>query len=111
MGEAADPGVGRVIRSHDCVAEGAAWLAAADPRFAYALEQTGRLPLRLRKDGYAALLDAIVSQQVSVAAADAIWGRLKAAGLTGPRKVRPMNAVTDVATPVIVRTPLGISST
>ncbi len=28
-----------------------------------------------------------MSQQVSVAAADAIWGRLKAAGLTGPRRI------------------------
>ncbi len=32
-------------------------------------------------------MGAIVSQQVSVAAADAIWGRLCAARLTGPRKV------------------------
>ncbi len=79
--------VGRLITSPACVAEGAEWLAAQDVRFAQALERTGPLPLRLRKDGFAALLDAIVSQQVSVAAADAIWGRLKAAGLTGPRKI------------------------
>jgi DNA-3-methyladenine glycosylase II len=45
------------------------------------------LPLRRRKDGFPALLDAIVSQQVSVAAADAIWGRLKAAGYTTPRRL------------------------
>jgi hypothetical protein len=31
--------------------------------------------------------------------------------LTGPREVRPTNAAMDVATPVIVRTPLLISST
>ena len=79
--------VGRIIVSDDCVAEGATFLARLDPRFALALEQTGKLPLRLRRDGFAALLDAIVSQQVSVAAADAIWGRLKTAGLTGPRKI------------------------
>ncbi|MDJ0638444.1 MAG: DNA-3-methyladenine glycosylase 2 family protein [Paracoccaceae bacterium] len=79
--------VGRIIETHDCVAEGAAYLADIEPRFAHALELTGPLPLRLRKDGFAALLDAIVSQQVSVAAADAIWGRLKTAGLTGPRKI------------------------
>ena len=79
--------IGRVIHSHDCVAEGAEYLARIEPRFARALELTGPLPLRLRKDGFAALLDAIVSQQVSVAAADAIWARLKAAGLTGPRKI------------------------
>lgn len=84
--------VGRIIVSDACVAEGAAYLAKLDPRFAQALAQTGPLPLRLRKDGFPALLDAIVSQQVSVAAADAIWGRLKAAGLTGPRKIK---AATD----------------
>lgn len=79
--------VGRVIQGHDCLAEGAAWLASREPRFASALQEVGPLPLRLRPDGFASLLDAIVSQQVSVAAADAIWGRLKAARLTGPRNV------------------------
>ncbi|NDR56115.1 DNA-3-methyladenine glycosylase 2 family protein [Pseudoruegeria sp. M32A2M] len=79
--------MGRIIETHDCVAEGSAFLAAREPRFAQALEQTGPLPLRRRKDGYEALLSAIVSQQVSVAAANAIWGKLKQARLTGPRKV------------------------
>ncbi|MDJ0859359.1 MAG: DNA-3-methyladenine glycosylase 2 family protein [Dinoroseobacter sp.] len=77
----------RIIHSDACVAEGAAHLAAREPRFASALNQTGPLPLRRRKDGFEALLGAIVSQQVSVAAANAIWERLKAAKLTGPRKV------------------------
>ncbi len=77
----------RIIHSDACVAEGAAHLAACEPRFASALEETGPLPLRRRKDGFEALLGAIVSQQVSVAAANAIWARLKAAKLTGPRKV------------------------
>ncbi|MEM8850688.1 MAG: DNA-3-methyladenine glycosylase 2 family protein [Pseudomonadota bacterium] len=54
---------------------------------AWALDQVGDLPLRLRRDGFRALLDAIVSQQVSVASANAITGRLVAAGLTGPRKI------------------------
>lgn len=82
-----DAGIGRIITSDACVAEGAAWLAAHDDRFAQALKRTGDLPLRLRGDGFAAVLDAIVSQQVSVAASAAIWARLKAAGLTGPRKI------------------------
>ncbi|MEM9392371.1 MAG: DNA-3-methyladenine glycosylase 2 family protein [Pseudomonadota bacterium] len=77
----------RIIQSDACVAEGAAHLAACEPRFAVALAQTGPLPLRRRKDGFEALLGAVVSQQVSVAAANAIWGRLKSAKLTGPRKV------------------------
>lgn len=79
--------IGRIIETPDCVAEGAAWLAAHDPRFAAALRDTGPLPLRRKPDGFAELLSAIVSQQVSVASANAIWGRMKAAGLTGPRKI------------------------
>ena len=47
-----------------------------------ALAQTGPLPLRRQADGFTALLDAIVGQQVSVASANAIWARLEAAGLT-----------------------------
>ena len=82
-----DAGIGRIIRGPDCLAEGAAWLAAREPRFAAALEATGPLPLRLRADGFEALMGAIVSQQVSVAAAEAIWARLGAADLTGPRRV------------------------
>lgn len=74
--------VGRLIESLDCVAEGAAWLAAQEPRFAHAMVLTGPLPLRRHADGFAALLDAIVGQQVSVASAAAIWARLEAAGLT-----------------------------
>lgn len=79
--------VGRIIHSDACVAEGAAWLARHDSRMAKALEQTGPLPLRLRPDGFTQLLSAIVSQQVSVASANAIWGRMRDAGLTGPRKI------------------------
>jgi DNA-3-methyladenine glycosylase II len=80
-------GIGRVIRGPACVAEGAEWLAAREPRFAHALERAGEVPLRLRADGYDALLSAIVSQQVSVASARAIRGRLEAAGLTDPAAV------------------------
>ncbi|WP_116131764.1 DNA-3-methyladenine glycosylase [Tropicimonas sp. IMCC34043] len=88
LNESPDPQlVGRIIEGPDCVAEGAAWLAARDPRLAAALAATGPLPLRLRRDGFEALFSAIVSQQVSVAAASSIWNRLKAARLTGPRKV------------------------
>jgi DNA-3-methyladenine glycosylase II len=93
MGAKTDRDVGRVIVGPDCVAEGAAHLARIEPRFAHALDAAGPLPLRLREGGFAALMDAIVSQQVSVAAADAIWGRLEAAGLTHP--VRVMSASDD----------------
>ncbi|WP_417248758.1 DNA-3-methyladenine glycosylase family protein [Celeribacter sp.] len=77
----------RIIESDECVAEGAAHLARVEPRFAHALTLTGPLPLRRRKDGFEQLLSAIVSQQISVAAANGIWKRLKAAKLTGPRKI------------------------
>ena len=73
---------GRIIHSLDCVAEGAAWLALREPAFARALPMVGNLPLRREADGFAALLRAIVGQQVSVASARAIWDRLAAAGLT-----------------------------
>ena len=67
--------------------EGAAWLAQQEPRFAHALAQTGTPPLRRRPDGFAHLLSAIVSQQVSTHAARAIWGRMEQAGLTTPAAV------------------------
>ncbi|WP_299815412.1 DNA-3-methyladenine glycosylase 2 family protein [uncultured Jannaschia sp.] len=78
---------GRIIEADDDVAEGAAWLAARDPRFAEALERVGPLPLRRRTDGFRALMGAIVSQQVSVAAASAILARCEAAGLDDPANV------------------------
>ncbi len=79
---------GRIITTEACVAEGAAWLAAREPRFAHALAVTGLPPLRRRDDGFAALLDAIVAQQVSVASAAAVWSRLQAQGLTDPTALR-----------------------
>ncbi|MEH6829479.1 MAG: DNA-3-methyladenine glycosylase 2 family protein [Sulfitobacter sp.] len=76
------------ITSDADVAQGASWLAACEPRFAAALELTGPLPLRLAPDGFSALFNKIVSQQVSVASARAIWGRVEAAGLITPDAVR-----------------------
>lgn len=69
------------------MAEGSAWLARREPRFAHALRLTGTPPLRRRPDGFAAVLAAIVSQQVSTHAAAAIWGRMEGAGLTTPEAV------------------------
>ncbi len=72
--------VGRIIHGADDLAEGADWLRARDERFAHALDLVGDLPLRRRDDGFAALMDAIISQQVSVASANAIRARMRAAG-------------------------------
>lgn len=79
--------VGRIIISEACVQEGAEWLARREARFAEALAATGPLPLRRRKDGFEALLSAVVSQQLSVSAADSIWNRLEAAGLVAPSAI------------------------
>ena len=86
--------VGRIITGSECLDEGAAWLAGREPRFAQALNLTGPLPLRRREDGFRALLSAIVSQQVSVASADAIWARLEAAGLCDPHALAKADAAT-----------------
>lgn len=72
---------GRIIETAADVAEGAEWLAGRDPRFAALLAETGPLPLRRRPDGFAALLDAILGQQVSTASAKAMRLKLAAAGL------------------------------
>ena len=77
----------RIIETDADVTEGAAWLAARCPHMADALAQTGPLPLRRRPDGFAQLLSAIVSQQVSVASARAIWARLEGAGMVTPDAV------------------------
>ena len=55
-------------------------LIAADPRWEPIVARTGRPPLRRREGGFAGLTQIIVSQQVSVASAAAIHGRLTAIG-------------------------------
>ncbi len=78
----------RIIRTDACVGEGVAWLCKQEPRFAKAMQDLPPLPLRLKPDGFASLLNAIVGQQVSVASAEAIWGRLAEAQMTTPDAVR-----------------------
>ena len=79
--------IGRIIQTEACVQEGAEWLAQREARFAEALAATGPLPLRRRQDGFEALLSAVVSQQLSVSAADSIWRRLEASGLIAPEAI------------------------
>ncbi len=79
---------GRIIETRADVEEGAAHLAAICPRMAHARDLCGPVPLRRRADGFAALLSAIVSQQLSTGAADAIWTRMQAAGLDAPAPIR-----------------------
>ena len=53
-------------------------VAAEDPVVAGALERCGYPEERIRPTGYRTLLRTIVGQQVSVASADAVWGKLEA---------------------------------
>ena len=78
----------RIIQTPECVAEGAAWLAANEPRFAAVLPQISPLPLRREAEGFDRLLNAIIGQQVSVASARAIWSRMEVAGMVTPDAVR-----------------------
>lgn len=81
-------GVGRIIETDACVVEGIEYLCKEDTRFARAYAETGALPLRRKPEGFAELLSAIVSQQVSVASANAIWSRVEEAGLVTELAVR-----------------------
>ncbi len=78
----------RVIVSNACITEGLNWLLEHEPKFSLAVDLTGPLPLRLRQDGFARLLGAIVSQQLSVASADAIWNRLEDAKMILPSSIK-----------------------
>ncbi len=70
-----------LIRSAADLDEGAAHLLRICPVWARELPALLPLPLRRREDGFNAILDAVVSQQISTHAA-AILARMAAAGLT-----------------------------
>jgi DNA-3-methyladenine glycosylase II len=88
------PDLMRLIETDEDLAEGAAHLAQVCPVWARVLPELGPLPLRRRRDGFEAIASAIVAQQISIAAADSIWQRMIAAGLTEPR---PIAAATEDA--------------
>lgn len=72
----------RLIETQQDLAEGAAYLARICPVWARVLPDLGPLPLRRRTDGFEAIADAVISQQLSTHAAGAIAARLRTAGLT-----------------------------
>ena len=78
----------RIIVSGSCIDEGLQWLVEHEPKFGLAADLTGPLPLRLREDGFARLFDAIVSQQLSVASADAIWKKLEDADMISAPSIK-----------------------
>ncbi|CAM3349517.1 DNA-3-methyladenine glycosylase [Paracoccus nototheniae] len=84
----AEPRLPRLITTQADLDEGCAHLASVCPVWARVLPQLGPLPLRRRDDGFAAIAHAIVGQQISVAAAGAIWARMETAGLTAEAAMR-----------------------
>jgi DNA-3-methyladenine glycosylase II len=84
-------GAGRLIDGEESLAEAAAALLALDREtIGHLVEIGGPPPLRLREPGFAGLAAIIVSQQVSVASASAIFGRLEA-------QLAPLSAATVLA--------------
>ncbi len=63
----------------DQLARGLAALAAIEPGFAAGIARHGLPEPRIRARGHETLLRTIIGQQVSVAAAAAIWGRMEQA--------------------------------
>jgi len=60
------------------IREGIDWVAGLEPAMARALDLVGYPEPRIRSTGHATLLRTIVGQQVSVAAATSMWGKLEA---------------------------------
>lgn len=83
---------GRLIETQDDLAEGSAHLAAVCPVWAEWLPRLAPLPLRRRADGFEAIAGAVVSQQISVAAATSIWSRMTKAGLAGETAIAAASA-------------------
>jgi DNA-3-methyladenine glycosylase II len=60
------------------ITQGLDALVALDPRLGMVRERAGDVPLRLSEPGFHSLASILISQQVSRASADAIFGRLTA---------------------------------
>ena len=81
----------RIITSQECISEGLAALGKLEPKFKEAVKTIEEIPLRRTSEGFDRLLSTIVSQQLSVAAADAIWNKKELAGLNKIRKIRKVS--------------------
>ncbi len=77
-------------------------LGRADPDLARARARAGPLPDRSRPPGFESLVHIMVQQQLSIASADAIWRRLRAA-------VEPFTAARLAATPDAALAAAGLS--
>ena len=81
----------RVIISQECISEGLAALTKLEPKFNQAINTVEEIPLRRSSEGFERLLSTIVSQQLSVAAADAIWKKIELAGLNQINKIKKVS--------------------
>ncbi|MEP3232392.1 MAG: DNA-3-methyladenine glycosylase 2 family protein [Hyphomicrobiales bacterium] len=66
------------IKTLDDVARGLSALKVLDPRLIPVIKSADPVPLRLREPTLGSLMKIVVSQQVSVQSAAAIWGRFEA---------------------------------
>lgn len=82
----------REIRNEKDIEEGVAALIAASPHLARVHALAGNPPLRERPTGFEGLARVVVGQQLSIASANAIWGRLAA-------KLVPFEATSFLALP------------
>ena len=78
----------RIITSQECISEGLVALNKLEPKFRQAINAIDEIPLRRTSGGFNRLLSTIVSQQLSVAAADAIWKKIELAGLNQINKIK-----------------------
>src|SRR5690348_15431990 len=75
-----------------------AYLRDTDPIMPHSIERVGECTLTPNPNLFETLVDAIISQQISVKAADAIMGRLRkvalgdASGLVTPEALLPLDA-------------------
>ena len=79
----------RAIVSEASLSEGCEALAAADHDLGRAYRAHGPPPLRYRPPSYDTLLRIVAGQQVSVASANAVWGRLQERLAAGNEAVTP----------------------
>ena len=106
----------KIIACDADIQEGLNALARIDPRFVPVIAASGPIPLRRHAPGFSGLANIIVSQQLSVASANAIWARtlrnlgevspaailsaddpaLRACGLSAP-KMRTLRALAEAA--------------
>jgi DNA-3-methyladenine glycosylase II len=66
-----------LIHTEADLAAALAELLALDPRLTALLDSSAPPPLRRRPGGLEGLVRIVMGQQLSVASADAIWGRLQ----------------------------------